>query len=48
MGTVNSSGFSGVLLVVMAIPKDRLDGRIAERDQGQGKSSNLIISGVQW
>ena len=33
--TVNAFGFSGVLLAVMAIPKDRFDGRIAERDKAQ-------------
>lgn len=34
-GTVNASGFSSVLLVVMAIPQDRLDERIAESHKAQ-------------
>jgi len=42
-------GFSRVLLVVMAISKDRLDERIPESDKAQrDKGSNLIISGVWW
>ena len=33
--TANEFGFSGVLLVVMAISKDRLDERIPESDKAQ-------------
>jgi len=48
-GTANAFGFSSVLLVVMAISKDRLDERIPESDKAQrDKGSNLIISGVWW
>jgi len=36
--TTNAFEFSGVLLVVMAILKDRLDERIAETDKARRKS----------
>ena len=37
-GTVIAFGFSGVLLVVMAIQQDRLDKRMIESDDAQRKS----------
>lgn len=43
IGTVNAFGFSGVLLVAMAIQKDRLDERIEESDMAQGKSDQTRL-----